>query len=110
MPVVGIEDTGKRIRGMQVPGEQAADCGLTVGFWFAVVGAFGGVEAYRVMELVAVSPGLLEQVPAGQGPEQLPCLGESGVEESRGCRDADFRAWVQAQEPEGPGRSGGSAR
>ena len=77
-----------------------------VRFWFAGLGAFGGVDADQVMELVPVPPGFLQQVPAGQGPEQLPCCGDWRVDQGRGCGCADVLARMQAQEPEGPGRAG----
>ena len=73
------------------------------GFWFAGLGAFGGVDADQVMELVPVPPGFLKQVPAGQGSEQLPCSGIGASMQGRSRGRADILARMQAQEPEGPG-------
>lgn len=67
LPSVGVEHAGKRSCGMQVPGEQAADGGNPLGFRFADLGAFGGIDVHQVMELVSVPAGFLKQVSVGQG-------------------------------------------
>ena len=91
---------------MQVPGEQAADRGHLLRLRFASMGAFRGVDADKVMELVPVPSGFLEQVPAGQGPQELPCLRDRRIEQGRGRRGADVLARMQAQKPESPGWRG----
>src|SRR5271165_5612750 len=80
MLVVGVEDAPECIRCMQVPGKQAADGGRLARLRFAGLGAFGGVDADQVMELVPFPSGFLEQVPAGQDPQELPCLRDRRVD------------------------------
>ena len=61
------------------------------------------------MELVPVPPGFLEQVPAGQGPQELPRLADRGIEQGRSRRGVDVLARVQAEQPERPGPAPGRA-
>ena len=106
MQAVRVHGAGIRIRGVQVPGEQAADGSCPLGFWFADLGAFGGVNPHQVMEPVPVPAGFLKQVPAGQGCEQASCFGDGGIDERRSGWCADVLAGLQAEQPEGLGWSG----
>ena len=79
-------------------------------FWFADLGAFGGVNTHKVMELVPVPAALLKQVPAGQGCKQPPRLGDRGINQRCGSGRADVLACVQTKQPEARADSGGRAR